>query len=180
MMASFKKINQMFREFIKTQDINVKHCGSTALVSYISENQIFVGNLGDTRAVLCRGGKSIRISWEHKPMEEESRINALGGWVIGVTTRRINGMVAVARAIGDFFMEPFIIAEPFIGEYDLMEEDEFLILACDGVWDEIPDQMAVDIVRSEKDVNKACLKLRDYAYAMGSDDNISVIVVQFK
>lgn len=77
-------------------------------------------------------------------------------------------------------MEPFIIAEPFIGEYEMVEEDEFLILACDGVWDEISDQMAVDIVRSEKNAHKASLKLRDYAYAMGSDDNISVIVIQFK
>ena len=58
--------------------------------------------------------------------------------------------------------------------------DEFLILACDGVWDEIEDQEAVDIVSMEKDRYKGACRLRDYAYLLNSEDNISVIVVDLK
>jgi len=115
-------------------------------------------------------------------MDEEDRINALGGYVIGSSsgTRRVNGLVAVSRSIGDFFMEPFIIAEPHVTEVDLIKEDQFLILACDGVWDEVSDQMAVDICLKEPDPHKAALKLRDTAYALGSDDNISVMIIKLQ
>jgi len=175
--VTFSEVNSQFRTFIKTQDLGVKHSGTTALVSLIIEQKLYVANLGDSRGVLCRGGKAVRLSWDHKPMLEEDRINALGGYVIGGQTRRINGMVAVSRSIGDFFMEPFIIDDPYVSEFDLTPEDQFLILACDGVWDELSDQAAVDICLSEKDPLKAALKLRDTAYSLGSEDNISVIVL---
>lgn len=96
MYESFEELNQNFREFIKTQDLQVKHSGATALVVlFIQEvgilfifiiiinQKLYVANLGDTRSVLCRGGKAVRVSRDHKPMDEEDRINALGGYVIG-------------------------------------------------------------------------------------------------
>jgi serine/threonine protein phosphatase PrpC len=53
--------------------------------------------------------------------------------------------------------------------------------ACDGVWDVISDEAACRIVASESDdILKASMKLRDYAYLFGSQDNISVIIVKFK
>jgi serine/threonine protein phosphatase PrpC len=55
-----------------------------------------------------------------------------------------------------------------------------LILACDGVWDEIEDQMAVDIVAMEKERYQGACRLRDYAYLLTSEDNISVIIVDLK
>jgi len=156
----------------------VKHAGATAVVTLITSRKLFCANAGDSRAVLCRDGKAIRLSFDHKPMEEEDRVNALGGYIIGDKTRRIDGLVAVSRSFGDFFMEPFIICDPFLSENDLLPEDEFIILACDGVWDELSDQEAVDLVRSESDLYRASVKLRDYAYLFGSEDNISVVIVR--
>lgn len=58
------------------------------------------------------------------------------------------------------------------------DASSFLVLACDGVWDELSDQEAVDLVRSEPDIYRACVKLRDYTYLFGSEDNISVIIIR--
>jgi len=62
----------------------------------------------------------------------------------------------------------------------VIDDDEFLILACDGVWDEVSDELAVEVVATESDPTLASCKLRDYAYLLGSDDNISVMVIQLK
>ena len=76
---------------------------------FISSEQIYISNVGDSRAVLCRGGKPLRLSFDHKPSsrEEEDRINAIGGYVMG-ETGRVNGVLAVSRSVGDFFMHPYV------------------------------------------------------------------------
>jgi len=65
---------------------------------------------------------------------------------------------------------------------DIYEEsDEFLILACDGVWDVLTSEQAVAIVSAENgDPVRGAAKLRDLAFALNSTDNISVTVFQFK
>lgn len=78
----------------------------SALVTLIIGKTLYIANLGDTRGVICRNGKAVRISVDHKPMHEEDRINALGGYVIGNETRRINGIIAVARSIGQAILWP--------------------------------------------------------------------------
>ena len=60
-----------------------RHCGTTALVVWIRNDVAHVANLGDTRAVLSRGGKAMRLSHDHKPRDDEERIRSLGGYVIG-------------------------------------------------------------------------------------------------
>jgi len=55
-----------------------------------------------------------------------------------------------------------------------------LILGCDGVWDEIEDQEAVDLVRSDSSLYKSSIKLRDNAFLLGSDDNISAVLVNLR
>ena len=62
---------------------------------------------------------------DHKPNSEEERINALGGYVTNDNTRRINGLLAVGRAIGDFFMSPFVTADPYINEYSRNPDGNF-------------------------------------------------------
>jgi serine/threonine protein phosphatase PrpC len=110
---AFSTVNEDFRKHLEN-DPAAKNTGSTALVVLLTKEKILLGNLGDTRAVLCRKGKAIRISVDHKPLDEEDRINALGGWVMNDATRRINGLLAVSRSIGDYFMEPFVCTEPCI------------------------------------------------------------------
>lgn len=158
-----------------------RHCGTTALVVWLDNGKrLHVANLGDTRAVLSRGGVAMRVSKDHKPHDEEERIRALGGYVIGKTTQRVNGMLGVPRSIGDFFVKPYVSEEPYLATVELQADDEHLVLACDGVWDELDDQTVVDEVRKEANATAASMRVRDLAYLVGSDDNISVVVVNLK
>jgi len=181
--SAFPETNKLFMQFLETADSSLKHAGTTGVAVIISSDgkSCFIGNVGDSRAVLSRGGKGLRLSYDHKPYneEEEERIRVLGGCVTG-DTGRVNGQLAVSRAIGDFYMQPYVSDEPFLNEIALTDEDKFVILACDGVWDVITDQRAVEIVEGEKDPFIASSRLRDYAYLLGSDDNISVITVVLK
>eukprot|EP01119_Soliformovum_irregulare_P012995 TRINITY_DN3422_c0_g1_i3.p1 TRINITY_DN3422_c0_g1~~TRINITY_DN3422_c0_g1_i3.p1 ORF type:complete len:988 (-),score=346.47 TRINITY_DN3422_c0_g1_i3:57-3020(-) len=180
--ALYNKFNIHFKTFLDKQLPNQQYCGSTALTLLITDKTIHIANLGDTRAVLSRKGSAVCLSVDHKPadVQEEERIKALGGNIMGTTVRRVNGILGVSRAVGDFYMKPFVSADPFVDEIAMTADDEFLILACDGIWDEIGNQEAVDIVRGEPDPFKASAKLRDCAYLRGSDDNISVMVVRLK
>jgi len=179
---AYPKVNNQFKEYMDSDkwEGQSKHCGTTAVSVYMEQNNIYVVNVGDSRAVMSRNGKPLRLSFDHKPYsdEEQDRIRDLGGCVSG-STGRVNGLLAIPRAIGDFYMKPYVIDEPFKESYKLTEEDKFMVIGCDGVWDEVSDDRAIEIVSNEPNPFKACCALRDYAYMLGSDDNISVIVVQF-
>ncbi|KAL0241216.1 hypothetical protein GEMRC1_006451 [Eukaryota sp. GEM-RC1] len=152
--------------------------GTTALVCLVIGNRRFVANAGDSRGVLARNSKAIRLSVDHKPSvpEEEERIKSLGGFV---EDDRIFGSLGVSRALGDVFLQPFVSCKPYISVTEITRNDGFLILACDGLWDVCSDDEAVKLISSEVDVDHAAVRLRDFAYKNGSTDNISVVVVKF-
>ncbi|EGC39845.1 hypothetical protein DICPUDRAFT_44948 [Dictyostelium purpureum] len=155
--------------------------GTTAASVYINENKVYVANVGDTRVVLGKivDNKIIteRLTFDHRPVEdsERERIVKAGGTVLN---GRVNGMLAVSRALGDSFLNPFVISEPHLQSFSITKDDKFLILACDGVWDLVSDEEAVQIISENPDPNKSSEILRDLAYRMGSTDNISVMVVK--
>ncbi|CCJ28712.1 unnamed protein product [Pneumocystis jirovecii] len=139
---------------------------------------LYTANVGDARAVLCRGGKAHRLSYDHKSSDwhESQRIINAGGVIIN---NRVNGILAVTRALGDTYMKNFVISRPFTTETILIpNEDEFVILACDGLWDVCTDQQAVDICRNIYDPNVASRKLIDYAISQSSTDNITTMVIR--
>lgn len=94
------------------------------------------------------------------------------------------GKIAVSRAIGDQEFYPYVSSEPFVHLEELGDDHEFVIVACDGVWDVLPDQTAVDLVRKhyEKTGSYAgsANMIRDLSYQLGSGDNISVVVAGIK
>ncbi|XP_022945032.1 probable protein phosphatase 2C 75 isoform X1 [Cucurbita moschata] len=75
--------------------------GSTAVVAVLTPEHIIVANCGDSRAVLCRGGRAIPLSNDHKPdrIDELARIEAAGGQVIFINGARVKGILAMSRAI---------------------------------------------------------------------------------
>ncbi|KAJ6889569.1 hypothetical protein NC652_030342 [Populus alba x Populus x berolinensis] len=75
--------------------------GSTAVVAVLSPEHIIVANCGDSRAVLSRGGRAIPLSVDHKPdrSDELARIEAAGGRVIFLNGARVEGILAMSRAI---------------------------------------------------------------------------------
>lgn len=158
--------------------------GCTAIVTLIiPENDgrgLYCANVGDARAVLCRRGRAVRLSFDHQARapEEKQRIKDCGGLVIN---DRVNGTLAVTRALGDASMKEFITGHPFTTETRLLgpEEDSVLILACDGLWDVCSDQEACDYIQGDIDDPQRCAELLvDFALEQGSTDNLSVIVVR--
>ncbi|XP_041007285.1 probable protein phosphatase 2C 75 isoform X1 [Juglans microcarpa x Juglans regia] len=123
--------------------------GSTAVVALLSPERIVVANCGDSRAVLCRAGTAIPLSQDHKPdrSDELARIEAAGGRVIFVNGARVEGILAMSRAIGDKYLKPYVTSEPEITFTKREPEDECLILASDGLWDVLSSELACEVAR---------------------------------
>ncbi|OCH84684.1 protein serine/threonine phosphatase 2C [Obba rivulosa] len=140
---------------------------------------LYCANAGDARGVLCRAGRGIRLTYDHKgsDKQEAKRIMDAGGFVM---SGRVNGVLAVTRSLGDSSMKEYVVGAPYTTETELSEEDEFLILACDGLWDVIEDQKAVELVRGIVDPSKAAQFLLEHAYENYSTDNVTVLVVRFR
>jgi protein phosphatase PTC1 len=85
-----------------------------------------------------------------------------------VRNRRVNGVLAVSRALGDGSLHPYVSAEPYVSATPLEEGDTMLILACDGVWDVLSDQDAVDLLAGQTDPQAAAIMLRDKAFEKNS------------
>ncbi|MCJ1462567.1 Protein phosphatase 2C 1 [Pseudocyphellaria aurata] len=140
---------------------------------------LYTANVGDARIVLCRNGKALRLSYDHKGSDENEgkRISNAGGLILN---NRVNGVLAVTRALGDAYMKDLVTGHPYTTETVIQPDiDEFLILACDGLWDVCTDQEAVDLVRHTQDPQLASKQLVDYALARFSTDNLSCMIVRF-
>lgn len=137
------------------------HAGCTSVVAVIVENTLTVANAGDSRAVICRkGGVVEALSLDHKPMQvrEMTRITKAGGFVNQFG--RVNGNLNLSRSIGDLKYKQtadtppeaqMITAEPDITQVNLNDEDEFIIIGCDGIWDCLTNEQAVKYVRDRVD-----------------------------
>lgn len=134
--------------------------GTTVTSVLVSPSQIYFANCGDSRAVLARGGKVAFSTQDHKPTNpaEKERIQNAGG---SVMIQRVNGSLAVSRALGDFDYksssgrgqcEQLVSPEPDIHIEDRTESDEFLVLACDGIWDVMSNEDVCDFVRDRLQV----------------------------
>ncbi|KAF2462193.1 phosphatase 2C-like domain-containing protein [Lineolata rhizophorae] len=140
---------------------------------------LYTANVGDARIVLCRNGRALRLSYDHKGSDENEgkRVANAGGLILN---NRVNGVLAVTRALGDAYMKELVTGHPYTTETVIQpDQDEFLILACDGLWDVCSDQEAVDLVRNTQDPQAASKQLVDHALARFSTDNLSCMIVRF-
>jgi serine/threonine protein phosphatase PrpC len=129
---AFFRINEEFTSMAKLKRLND---GTTAVVAAIHGRRVFVANAGDSRGIIIqKGGKVFVMSIDHKPdrEDEELRIKRLGGKVIHWGRWRVEGILAVSRAIGDISLQPYVTCEPEVVEKDITYEDEYLVLASDG------------------------------------------------
>lgn len=142
--------------------------GSTAVAVWIhseskDERTVVAANVGDSRAVLSRNGSAIDLTCDHKPNDasEKARIETMGGkvvWCGGVDALgkpvpyagiyRVNGNLALSRAIGDRSERPAVTSEPDVTTYNIEEGDEFIVLGSDGLWDVMSSQEVVAFVHT--------------------------------
>lgn len=169
--------------------------GCTASVGIVSAKKIYVGNAGDSRSVLGVKGRAKPLSFDHKPQNEgeKARITAAGGFV---DFGRVNGNLALSRAIGDFEFkksaelapeQQIVTAFPDVTVHDISDDDEFLVVACDGIWDCQSSQAVVEFVRrgiaAKQELAKICENMMDNCLASNSEtggvgcDNMTMIVI---
>lgn len=186
--------------------VNPDWTGCTANVCLIRPDCITVANAGDSRSVLCRSGQAVPLSEDHKPNnpEERSRIQRAGGVVerqqIGeIVQYRVNGGLNLSRSIGDLEYkrngnlppaQQMISAMPDVATFDREAGDEFVIIACDGVWDVVGNQDAVDFVRQRlgqgrRQLSSIAEELLDHCVSpdlsktkgLGGDNMTAIIIV---
>jgi len=187
--------------------------GCTAVCVIITDTHVVCANAGDSRAVLCRGGRAVPLSRDHKPNDrlERRRVLAAGGMVKEINTPgvngrtgrvqyRVNGDLNLSRAIGDLrhktrpdlrHDQQAITSTPDV-HYEVREpDDEFVVLACDGVWDVRSNKQVCDEVRegirdgrSLQDIGEtildACL-CQDPKAAQGMGaDNMTLVIAKME
>ncbi|KAI5654835.1 hypothetical protein M9H77_32022 [Catharanthus roseus] len=176
------------RAYEKTdQDIlkssNLGRGGSTAVTAIlINGRRLWVANVGDSRAVLSRGGQAIQMTIDHEPSTERGSIENKGGFVSNMPgdVPRVNGQLAVSRAFGDKSLKSHLRSDPDILDVTIDVNCDVLILASDGLWKVVTNQEAIDIARKIKDPRKAAEQLTAEALKRDSKDDISCVVVKFK
>lgn len=177
--------------------------GCTACSAIITPTEIIVANAGDSRAVLGKkSGSSIvgvEMSVDHKPElpEEKRRIERAGGFV---EENRVKGILNLSRSIGDLeyksdasipLKDQMITASPEIRREKIDANCQFLIIACDGIWDCLTSQEAAELVGEllpkKKKVSAVIEEMFDKIIAQDvassggiGCDNMTCVVVQFK
>lgn len=197
------------KEFITPR--NAPQSGSTAATVVIFGRRLFAANVGDSRVVLCRsGGQCVELTSDHKPSrpDEAARVRAAGGFILH---KRVMGELAITRAFGDKSFKmgikamleeeaeelagangsteakdlnaPLVSAEPEIASMVLSHNDEFLLLACDGLFDVFRSQDAIALARQELIAHRGepaevARILSDQAIRVRrSRDNVSILII---
>ncbi|KAB5568523.1 hypothetical protein DKX38_002316 [Salix brachista] len=179
--AIVEAFRQTDAEYLHEEKAHQKDAGSTASTAVLLGDRLLVANVGDSRVVACRAGSAIPLSIDHKPdrSDERQRIEEAGGFIVWAGTWRVGGVLAVSRAFGDKLLKPYVVAEPEIQEEEI-NGVEFIIVASDGLWNVLSNKDAVALVQDITDAEAASRKLIQEAYALGSTDNITCVVVRFE
>lgn len=169
--------------------------GATAVVVLIKDNILYCANAGDSRAIAGINGSFEPLSFDHKPYNEDEtrRITAAGGWV---ENNRVNGNLALSRALGDFIFkknetkrseEQIVTACPDVIVKEINPDWEFIVMACDGIWDVLTSEEVSDFVRKRigagMEPEEICEELMDKCLApdcqMGGlgCDNMTVVII---
>ncbi|KAL3742636.1 hypothetical protein ACJRO7_018020 [Eucalyptus globulus] len=153
-------------------DASMRMAGSTAMVAVVGKEEVVVANCRDSRAVLCRGDVAVPLSLDHKVSSRSMFVH-----------------------FRNYHLKPHVIAEPRVTVSKRTELDNFLVIASDGLWDALSNEIACQVMRRHLDrhikrrfpeglrgsnIAEAAVVLAELAMARGSQDNISVIVVKLK
>ena len=166
----------------KIKDLNLLNIGSTACIVYITKEKVkkvlYSANIGDTRSLLISGNDYKRLSYDHRATdpEEFKRIVQEGGIVFG---GRVYGTLMLSRAFGDWELKTYgVSSEPHVTKINISENDKYVIIATDGVWDTLDDD---DVFQMSKNIDNSkdlCDNIVGKALDKGSMDNISCFVIK--
>lgn len=196
----YRMFKSLDKEFFDRNLEASKQCGAVATMCILIGNFLYCVNLGDCRSVLCREGRAVNLSVDHKatlPSEVE-RIKKVGGYV---SQGRLFGRLMITRAFGDFELKlkqdmelnfhnvNYVSIDPDVRYMKVnFKEDRFLFLASDGVFDKMSSQEACDFITQEldacppgkQDLRAIGKKLAEHViHAKRVKDNVTIIIVAF-
>ena len=189
---TIKEIQQL----IMKSEYETDFSGTTMCQIIIAEKKLITINIGDSRAIMIkRANKLIPLTKDHKPFDsnEKKRIESLGGEIkhsLGPLRVYVKGEnypgIAMSRSLGDLVAKKIgVIDEPEIKEYEIDEDCLGIVLASDGIWDNLSNERVMEIFMkgfeegTEKEVaetlesesRKICLDKKENV------DDISIVVV---
>ena len=140
----------------KKKELFTEHMGSTMAAFYFCHDDVYVCNLGDSRAYRLREGNLLQLSVDHIAKQGEGKKKASLIQYLGINTDHY------------YF-------EPYIDRKELREGDQFL-LCSDGLTDMLSDCEIVEIMNSGDSVEACTRKLVESSLQKGGKDNVTVIV----
>uniref|UniRef100_A0A8C1UKD3 Protein phosphatase 1L n=1 Tax=Cyprinus carpio TaxID=7962 RepID=A0A8C1UKD3_CYPCA len=180
-----QQILDMDKEILEKLSASFDEAGTTCLVALLSEQELTVANVGDSRAVLCdKDGNAVPLSHDHKPyqLKERKRIKKAGGFISFNGSWRVQGVLAMSRSLGDYPLKNLnvLIPDPDVLTFDLDKlQPQFMILASDGLWDAFSNEEAVHFIKEHLDEPHFGAKsIVLQAFSRGCPDNITVMVVK--
>jgi len=196
LQRSFIRLDEIIQQEMSIEETGT--CGSTVNVVVVTPDAIFCANAGDSRAIMLRDGQMVPLSKDHKPEDPRERARIQGAGSIISADNRIEGMLAVSRAVGDFdFKQAAVIPErqavtcdPDVKRFDLTAGVELIVLACDGIWDCVESAESLQLIKRSLEDSASLTKAAESLCkrcvcdvideeGLGTD-NTSLVVVQFK
>jgi serine/threonine protein phosphatase PrpC len=174
-----------FREaFAETDRLTAgEACGAGATAIFISGvagGQLVAANLGDGRVVVVRDDGVEAVTRDHRIDDpgERARVVAAGAWIDPPYVMRGEAGLMLTRSLGDrWFRAVGVIATPDVFVRALGPRDRWLVVASDGLWDELDNGEVASVVRGAAGAGLAALALADAVTARGGHDNVTVLVV---
>ena len=164
-----KRLEQTIRE-------NKLSDGATCGISVLAGQQALVSTIGDVRVLVVKDDGTVKFTTtDHRATDrpEFERIKRNGGFV---QNHRTMGVVNVSRALGDFSISGVSsLADIHYVEFD--QDDKYLIIACDGVFDVMENEQVGKMAATAKSADELAYDIRNVAFSSYSTDNISVVVV---
>ena len=179
--------------------LNIDGLGSTGTLVHIkweNENDLVVysANVGDSRVSLISPDHIIRLSYDHRTTDQKERKRILESG-LEIIDDRINGTLMLTRIFGNYEYKNIneneedendidnnkgLICEPFISKIniDLNIENQFLILASDGIWDIITEEEIQQIIQKYQDTQQICSIAIKKCLRNEAWDNMSIFAIK--
>lgn len=177
----FKQVDSQFLSVARTEQLAD---GTTCLMALIINCKLTIANLGDSSAMLIRNNQLLELTSEQVPtrIDEYQRIIERQGMVIPVgQIMRVQGVLAVTRAIGDLAYKEYISSEPEISSIQISPQDQYLILSTDGLYKTFTkEHVAQQVVRLRKQGQSFGLiaeTLAQQAVERGCKDNVTLMII---
>jgi len=151
------------------RDAKLKGMGTTIVVTYFTEDQCYVGHVGDSRVYRYRDGELVQLTEDHSLLNDYIKMRQLTPEEIEAFPHKN----VIVRALGmKETVQVDIMNEPSIS-------GDVYLLCSDGLSGMVTDPQMADILSMDGSLDEKCEQLIDSANKAGGTDNITVILVRF-